>query len=176
MNNLTKTLLGSAALCALASAPALAQRAPNLNLTALCRGDVVNKTWTPARHREDCSRVCTGSTVSTYIPASDLGIQTNLFRTYYKWNSNQTICSNPKEKMKGQKRSLYGKVTHNTETYSLGCASGPTVFYGDAYTLTNPAGEGRTDKFVSKLIGTFHNGGTEYKGKLILDVQVSIGQ
>jgi hypothetical protein len=58
-----------------------------------------------------------------------------------------------------------------TETYSNGC-----VAYGDTYKLTDPAGEGKTDSFVSSLIFTFQSGGVKYKGKLNLDVSVEIGE
>jgi hypothetical protein len=48
------------------------------------------------------------------------------------------------------------------------------VFYGNTYKLTNPEGEGKTDTFVSTLIGKFENNGVKYKGKLNMDVSVTI--
>jgi hypothetical protein len=177
MNSISKTLLAGAAFGALATAPAVADNVPNLNFTALHRSNVVHKTrMTKAGHGEDCSRICTGSTVSTYIPASDLDKKVNLIYTFYKWNSNNTICSQPKEKIHVvPKKSQYAQIGTATETYSIGC-SGPTVFYGDTYKLKNPAGEGKTDSFVSTLIGKFWNNGVKYKGALILDVNVNIGE
>jgi hypothetical protein len=83
------------------------------------------------------------------------------------------------QKIKIPKKSTYAKLGHATETYtetySEGCGS-PTVFYGDTYKLTNPAGEGQTDRFVSALIAKYENGGQEYKGTLYLDVSVAIGE
>jgi hypothetical protein len=44
MNNLTKTRLGGVALCALATAPAMAEDVPDFHVTVLHAGNVVNKT------------------------------------------------------------------------------------------------------------------------------------
>jgi hypothetical protein len=49
------------------------------------------------------------------------------------------------------------------------------VYYGDTYKLTNPAGEGASDFFVSSLIGKWKNGSLKYKATLKLDVSVAVG-
>jgi hypothetical protein len=68
------------------------------------------------------------------------------------------------------KKPIYGKVGFFAEAYSNGC-----VAYGDTYKLTDPAGEGKTDSFVSSLIIKFQSGGVKYRGKLNVDVGVEIG-
>ena len=40
----------------------------------------------------------------------------------------------------------------------------------------DPRGYGHSDYFVSTLIGKFSNSGVKYKGTLILDVYVNIGE
>lgn len=172
MNLITKSLLGSAAVVALATAPAMAGGAPHLSVTALYAGHAVNKTKV---HNPGRKHLTYTFGVSSYVPASDLNVTVKLAGTYYKWNSNRSICTAPKEKIKVPKKSTYAKLGHSTETYSLGCSSGPTVFYGDTYDLTNSSGEGQTDSFVSTLIGKFSNSGVKYKGFLHLDVSVHIG-
>ena len=172
MNDITKTLLAGTAFCALATAPAVAGDAPHFNITALHAGNLVNKTrlYDPGRQHLTYTFA-----VSTYIPASDLH-KTVRLPGGYKWNSNSTVCSSPREKPKVvPKKTEYGKTGIYTETYSLGCASGPTVFYGATYELTNPDGEGKTDYFVSRLIGTFKNSHGKYKGTMNIDVTVNIG-
>jgi hypothetical protein len=172
MNNITKTLLGGAAVCALATAPAMAGNVPAFHVTALHAGHAVNKTkiYQPGR-----THLTYTYGVSSYVPASDLGTAVNLIYTYYKWNSNASLCTQPKMKVKVPKKSTYAKLGHNTESYSEGCGS-PTIFYGDTYDLKNAAGEGNVDSFQSDLIGKFSNGSTKYLGNLYLDVNVSIGQ
>jgi hypothetical protein len=109
--------------------------------------------------------------VYTYASASSSGVK--LGATYYKWNSYSSLCTTPKMKIKAPKKSVYAKIGTSTETYSFGCPSGPTVFYGD--TWTNKTGQsGNTDTFVSTLTGKFTNSRGKYKGTLNLDVSVSI--
>ncbi|HEX4157950.1 MAG TPA: hypothetical protein VHY79_05705 [Rhizomicrobium sp.] len=172
MNNITKTLLGGAALCALATAPAIAGNIPAFHVQALHAGHAVNKTkiYQPGR-----THLTYTFSVGTYVPASDLGTAVNLIYTYYKWNSSDNLCTQPKMKIKAPKKTQYAKLGHSTETYSEGCGS-PTVFYGDTYDLTNSKGEGNQDSFQSDLIGKFKNGSTKYLGNLYLDVTVSIGR
>jgi len=143
MNKLTQTLLGSAAAGALMA-------------DGTC-------------HR-DCSTYSVG--VYSYQPAS-APPKTHLIYTYYKWNSSFTLCSSPKQKVRAPKKSIYARIGTATETYSLGCPSGPTTFYGDTWSnKTGVAGE--TDTFQSKLIGHFKNSSNKYKGELVLDVSVII--
>jgi hypothetical protein len=172
MNNITKTLLGGSALCALATAPAMAGNIPAFHVTALHAGHAVNKTKIYQAGRTHLTYTFA---VSSYVPASDLGTGVKLAATYYKWNSSDNLCTVPKMTLKGAKKSTYGKIAHNTETYSEGCSSGPTVFHGDEYTLKKASGEGNSDSFTSDLIGKFKNGATKYLGSLTLDVTVNIG-
>lgn len=171
MNNVTKTLLAGAAIGALATAPAMAGNAPHFSVTAAHVGNQVIKSTirTPSRQ---------ALTYNIYISSSvsgSVGTSTNLFQTYYKWNSNLSICTVPFMKLVGPKRTTYGKINHNTETYSLGCASGPTVFHGDNYTLKKASGDGQTDTFLSDLKGKFNNGSVKYKGNLFIHGTVHIG-
>jgi hypothetical protein len=172
MNYITKTLLGSAALCALATAPSMAA-VPAFHVTALHAGHAVNKTLVVEKGR---SHLTYTFGVSSYVPASDLNNTVHLIYTYYKWNSNDSLCTDPKEKIKVPKQSEYATLGTATETYDEGCSNGSTKFYGDTYDLTNSAGDGQTDSFTSKLIGKFENEGTKYKGTLNLDVDVHIGE
>jgi hypothetical protein len=175
VNSITTALLGGTALCALATAPAIAGNISALHVTALHGGHLVNKTRVHSPGRTHLTY--TFGSVSTYIPASDLDKKVKLIDTYYKWNSSNSLCTTPKEKIKVvPKKTQYATIGTFTTTYSEGCASGPTVFYGDTYKLTNPEGEGHTDHFVSSLIGWFKNGGQKYKGTLNVDVTVNIGE
>jgi hypothetical protein len=165
-------LLAGVAVATLATVPAFAKQAPKFHVLALHAGHAVNKT---ALHHTPGNTLTYTFGVSSYVPSADLGTGVNLIYTYYKWNSSYSICTTPKEKMSGQKKSTYGKIKHNTETYSLGCSSGPTKFYGDNYTLTKTSGFGQVDTFSSLLTGKFKSGGKKYTGKLTLDVSVDIG-
>jgi pimeloyl-ACP methyl ester carboxylesterase len=51
--------------------------------------------------------------------------------------------------------------------------SGASAFLSFAF---DPRGYGHSDYFVSTLIGKFSNSGVKYKGTLILDVYVNIGE
>jgi hypothetical protein len=170
MNNLTTTLLGGVALAALAIAPATAgSHHALLHVSAMHAGHAVNKSKI---HNQGATHVVyTFSVYSTQ--AASAPPKTHLIFTYYKWNSNGTTCSAPKMKIKAPKKSVYAKIGTASETYSLGCSSGPTVYLGD--TWTNKTGvAGNTDSFVSTLDGKFSNGSTKYKGTLNLDVSVAI--
>jgi hypothetical protein len=172
-------LLTGAALCALGAAPAMAQPThPATHITALHAGHVVNKT--NLHDLLGCGRRCSQTYkygVYTSQPA-DAPPKTHLYGTYYRWNSAPngyyTLCSNPKQHIQVGKKSVYAKINKGIETYSYGCPSGPTVFYGDRW--TNGTGvTGDVDTFNSLLIGRFKGpSGEEYKGSLKLDVYVSI--
>ncbi len=171
MNNLTTTLLGSVALAALTTAPAMAAKHhpahPAMHVTALHAGKQVNKSRV---HQNGAQHITYTFGVYTYYSASSHSAQ-NLAGTFYKWNSYSTLCSAPAMKIKAPKKSTYGKIKTGTETYSFGCPSGATVFYGDIY--TNKSGSaGQTDTFVSTLTGKFRNSRGKYKGTLNLDVFV----
>ena len=170
MNNLTKTLLGGVAIAALAT-PAMAAGHKHfaMHVQALHAGNVVNKS---KLHNNGAQHLTYTFGVYSSQPAS-APKKTHLIFTYYKWNSNFTLCSTPKMKMVVPKRSTYAKIGWATEAYSEGCPSGPTVFYGD--TWTNKTGvAGDIDGFLSTLIGRFYNGSTKYKGELDIDVFVGI--
>ncbi len=173
MNKLTRTLLSGAALSALTAAPGNAQPGhPAFRVTALHAGHMVNKT----KKQSDgtCHRHCSSYTLGIYSQQpANAPKKTHLIYTYYKWNSSFNLCTDPKEKIRAPKKSIYAKIGTATETYSEGCSSGPTVFYGDTWTnKTGVAGE--TDQFLSKLIGIFKNSGNKYRGVLDLDVFVFI--
>lgn len=171
MNNLTKTLLGGVAIAALASVPATAagHRHPAFHVQALHAGHAVNKTKIM---NNGATHITYTFGVYSYQSAS-APKNTHLVNTYYKWNSNGTTCSAPKMKIKAPKKSVYAKIGTASETYSLGCPSGPTVYLGD--TWSNKSGvAGNTDTFRSVLTGKFKNGSTKYKGTLNLDVSVFI--
>jgi hypothetical protein len=177
VNRLTQTLLTGAALCGLMVAPAIAQPThPAMRFTALHAGRQVNKTNLHAPYH--CKYSC-DYYISVYTSkAADAPPKSDLYLTYYKWNSAPdgyfTLCSNPKQKLNVPKKSIYAKIDADTETYSLGCPSGPTVFHGDAW--TNKTGvPGNIDTFKSFLIGKFKGpGGEKYKGSINLDVEVTI--
>ena len=176
MNNLTKTLLGSAALAALSAVPSVAGNAPRFHVTALYAGGiVVNKT---VIHDPSRTHMTFTLSVSTQVPASHLKTKTRLSDTFYKWSSqtaSSSKCGNPETYIIVPKKSAYGKIDTATKTINWHCTSGPSVYYGDTYKLTDPAGEGKTDFFVSSLIGKWKNGSVKYKGTLNLDVSVAIG-
>jgi hypothetical protein len=174
MNNLTKTLLGSVALAALATAPAMAMpKHPAMHVTALHAGKQTNKT-----HNIVPGATHVTYTFGVYSSASASSNKQNIFGTYYKWNSapngTYTLCSDPKQKLKVPKKSVYGKLNGSTETYSFGCPSGQTVFRGDQWT-NKKGNSGDVDTWVSTLLGTFKGpSGGKYKGTLNLDVTLNI--
>lgn len=179
MDRLTKTLLGGAALSALIAAPAVAGHAPNFHVQALHAGKRVNKT---KMHSQTTGHVTYTISAYTSVPASDLRQSVPLTVTFYKWNAYSGYsCSNSdlqpaKDKLKVQKKSMYGKVRAATETYSFHCVYGPTAFYGDAYELKDTSGFGQTDHFRSTLYGKFRTSDRrKYKGTLNLNVSVTIG-
>ncbi len=170
MNHLTTTLFCSAALAALATAPAVSAHAPAFHVAALHRGHAVNKTKV---HIPASGHITYTFGVSTSVSASDLGSFVRLAATFYKWSSYTDVCNNPRQKLKVLKKSLYGKIKDTTETYTAGdCQS---IYYGDSYKLKKQSGIGQTDSFVSTLYGWFRGkNGSKYKGTLNLDISVAI--
>ena len=177
MNAMIQTLLAGAALGALATTTAVAGNAPVFHVTALHAGSAVNKTRV-----RDPRRIHQTYTlgVSTYDPASDFGLPEKLTRTFYTWECCDNSCAvapwQARQKIKVPQKSTYGEIGTAKESYGTCSFGGPLVYYGDTYTLTDPDGEGKTDFFVSTLIGKFVKGGRRYKGTLNLDVSVAIGQ
>ncbi len=167
VDGLTKALLGGVALSVLTNASAIAEhKHPAFNVTALHAGRTVNKT---KLHNQGATHLTyTFGVYSTLHAVLDQKVPVNVF---YKWNSSGNLCTSPPEKEKfNPKKTLYGKLSRATETYSEGCSSGPTTFYGVDYKLTDPNGFGHTDYLNIVLIGRYKNGGTTYKGTLNLDV------
>ncbi|HEX3944346.1 MAG TPA: hypothetical protein VHW69_09690 [Rhizomicrobium sp.] len=109
MNRLTQTLLTGAALCALGAAPAIAQPThPAMHVTALHAGHVVNKTkfHNPAHQH----LTYTYGIYSTMHPVRDKKVP--IEGSFFKWNSSNTLCSNPKQKVKfDSKKTQYGKLS-----------------------------------------------------------------
>jgi len=172
MKNLTKTLLSGIALSALAAPPAVAGNAPEFLVQALHAGRVLNKTKV---HNYGRTQMTYTFGVSTSVPASDFNKSANLLATYYKWSSDGHGCGNLQQKIEVPKKSVYGNVRPSTLTYSLGCTSGWSVLYGDTYKLKDKSGFGKTDTFVSILIGKWQRNDRKYKGTANLDVSVAIG-
>ncbi len=167
VDGLTKALLGGVALSALTNASAIAEhKHPAFSFMALHAGRMVNKT---KLHNQGATHLTyTFGVYSYFLPVLDKKVP---LATFYKWNSSGTLCSSPPEKEKfNPKKTLYGKLSRATETYSEGCSSGPTTFYGADYKLTDPNGFGRTDYLNIILIGKYKNSGTTYKGTLNLDI------
>jgi hypothetical protein len=162
MNNLTKTLLGGAAFCALATAPAMAQDVADFHITALHAGNVVNKT---ALHDPSRTHLTYTYADYTYIPTSDLGVK--IRGTAWSFG-----CSATSTKARITKKATYGKASIYTQTVSTACDGAGEVFKGDAYKLTNPAG--RVDTFSSRIIGKFEASGVKYKSTLNIDSNIII--
>jgi hypothetical protein len=163
MNNLTKILLGGAAFGALATAPALAGDVPDFHVTLLHAGNVVNKT---VFHDPGHQHLTYTAIASATIPAElDKKIKLG---TLASWGCSST------QKAKIKQQATYGKVGIYTETYSASCSGAGEVFYGNTYKLTNSAGEGKIDTFVSTLIGKFEKNGVKYKGTLNIDGNVTL--
>lgn len=178
MNQLTKTLLGGVALGALGACPSMAQQKhPASSLTAMHAGRVVNKTQLGRPEYHCLTHIHASCTFEIYtdVPASDLRKTVPLAGTFFRWNSYSTLCSHPKQHIRAWKKSTYAKITTGTQTYSVGCPSGPTEFYGDFYKLTDKSGFGKSDFFESELTGKFRNHYGKYKGRLIIAATVTIG-
>ncbi|HEX3944347.1 MAG TPA: hypothetical protein VHW69_09695 [Rhizomicrobium sp.] len=178
MNKLTQTLLTGSALCALGVAPANAQPMhPAMHVTALHAGHVINKTTLPRAgdcniHRDTCYY-----TASIYTSKPADARKSDLYGTYYRWDGTvsgmNTLCSHLRQHIKVPRRSVYAKIDKGTETYSYGCPSGPTVFYGDRWTnITGVPGD--VDTFRSSLIAHWKHGYRKFKGTFYFDVNVSI--
>jgi hypothetical protein len=168
VNKITITLLGGTAVCALATAPAIAApKHPAMHVTALHAGHAVNKTQI---HNDKATKVTYTFGVYTY-DTSGIGVSQHLYATFYKWNSSFSLCTAPKMKIKIKKSPTHGTAGTATETYSYGCSDGPTKFYGDTYDQSQSAS---SDSLVSLLKGKFKESGAKYKGKLYLDVSITI--
>jgi hypothetical protein len=166
MNSITQTLLAGASFCALATAPALAGDIPPFHVTLLNAGHVVAKT---GLHHAGRTHVTSTIEVSTAIPASDLDkkIKLGVF----------VDCSG-KFKFKITKKPTYGKAGIYSMTQSEACfnSSAGDMGYGNTYKLTNPNGEGKTDSFVSSVIGKVEYKGVKYKVTENVEYNFIIGE
>jgi hypothetical protein len=172
MNNLNKTLLSGVALYALTSVPAVADGFGQFHITLLHGGRVLNKT---KMHTSGATRVTSTFSAFSYIAFSDyFGHKKPLRGSFFKYNNSGDICSNPPQTVKVEpKKTLYGKASTYTTTYSENCAA-PVTFYGAAYKITDPNAKGNTD-FVHVIDkATFYNDGKKYKGTLNMDINVTI--
>ncbi|MGH6890464.1 MAG: hypothetical protein ACREHF_14950 [Rhizomicrobium sp.] len=178
MNKITQTLLGGAAFCALATAPAMAAGAPDVHVVAAHPGhQTVVKT--SMNNVGGIKHLTSTIAISTSVPASDRRHVVKLASTYYTYYDSGSFC-NSTEKQKQvlkSKKTKYAKLGTSTETYSGYCSTAPTVFYGDTYDLKKKSGEGKVDTFVSTLTGKkIHYNGNIYDIDTNMDVSVSIGQ
>lgn len=157
---------------ALAFNPAIAQNeAPHFfHFTTLHGGRIVNKT---KLHNHGATHITYTVGVYTYVSASNYR-KTQILPGTFAMEEYEP-CNVSYLKMTAPKKAEYGKVGIVTETYTGICGEGvKTVLYGNSYKLTDPNAQGKTDHFVSSIFGKFENNGTKYKGRLNLDVQVSI--
>ena len=178
MNRITQTLLGGAACCALASASAMAAGAPSIHAVALHPG---HQTVLKSNMHKgmNTSTITSTVAVSTSVTAADLHQKVKLVATYYTYYDSGSFCnSSEKQKVKlKKKKTKYATLGTSTETYSGYCSTAPTVFYGDTYDLKKKSGEGKTDSFVSTLVGKgIHYNGGVYNINVNLDVSVAIGK
>lgn len=156
MSNLTRTLLGGAALCALAVVPAVAQAAPTFHITSLHGGRVVNKT---KLHNHGAVHITYTFGVYSTLSGSDPKKQ--------RLNGSR-LCPAPDRVRVTPKKTQYAKIGIYTQTYSDGCE-----FVAATYKLLNPPVQG-TDNFVLSIASRFENNGTKYKGTLNLDYTVTL--
>jgi hypothetical protein len=148
MNNLTKTLLCGVALCAFTAVPAVAESAGPSNVTVLHDGRVVTKT---KMHRGATHMVST-FTAFAYESASTATVGTKypVFELI--------VCNTTKPmKVKAPKKTVYGKISANTQTYS-GCGH---VNVG--YTVIKQPGPNTNDTFSMVVKSEFVKDGTKYK-------------
>src|SRR5579862_7419881 len=164
MNNITKTLLAGAAFGALVSAPAMA--APHFGVTALHAGHQVDKSKAHVP-----GRIALTYTYFIYSSAPHNTSGQNIYASFYKWNSAPngywTLCSNPKQKFKTPKKTIYCKTHAATESYSYGCPSGLTIFHGPVYVGVSGQA-GNVDSWTSVLKGKMQGPSNKYKATLNL--------
>lgn len=165
MNNLTKPLFGSVALCALMTVPAVSENADSSHMTALHGGRVINKT---RMSNPGGTRAHSSVTFFSYVPFSGYYRQKHtLFVSYYRWN-NGDPCTPPKIKI-GPKKTQYGKLSVSTETYTVtGCQNGPVEHDLLNYKITDPDAQGKTDFGHVVFVG--RSEGKKYKGTLNLNI------
>ena len=179
MNKITQTLLGGAALCALATAPAMAGDVPDLHVFALHPGHAKFVSKTSLHKGIGHETSCSSLSITTAVPASDFRSVVKLADTYYSYYDSGSFCnSSEKQKVKlSTRKTQYAKLGTGTDTFSGYCSTADTVFYGDTYELKSKSGEGKTDHFVSTLVGKhIHYNGGVYNINTPMNIYVSIGQ
>jgi hypothetical protein len=177
MNLLTKALLCGAAHCALGVSPVKAQHKDfGFHVVALHAGRTVHKT---SLHAHGITHQTQTVSPSYFVSADGYRKKEYLFSTFYRFESQSSFCYpnayKPKNKL-DRKRTEYAKLGTTTSSFSLGCSSGFTPYYGDTYKLVNKAGFGQKDFFKSTLTGKYKNKNGTYKGTLHLNVEVDIGR
>jgi hypothetical protein len=169
-------LLVGAALCAISMAPVVAAPAPHIIAVAAHPGNAHVKT---ALHTGKIHQITSTIAISTGVSTSaDYKKKTPLVSTFYTFFDSGNFCKrSEKEKMKlPVKKTAYAKLSTGVETRTGYCSTAPTKFYGDNYDLQTRKAKGKTDKFISTLVGRkIHYNGGLYNIDLNLDVTVAIG-
>jgi hypothetical protein len=167
-------LFAGVALSILSAAPALAGVAPHVHVTAMHPGSAINKT--AMHHDKTGTLTYTFSIYTTISTKASYNKTTPLAATYYTWDNSYSICDSPKKETitLSTTKTAYAALSTGTETYSEGCSSGPTTFYGDIYDLTTKKAKNKTDTFSSDLKATIKDAQGKFKASLILDVSVAI--
>jgi hypothetical protein len=154
MNNLTRTLLCGAALCAFVAVPAIAESAGPFDVTALHANRVVKKT----KMQHGATHVTSTISVFTYVPGT---VGTKAMILFEKFcNTTAPV------KVWAPKKTFYGKISVSTET-SNGCE-----FVEGTYKVINQPEPNTIDSFPIILMSKFEQNGTKYKGTLNLDYNV----
>ncbi|HEX3945619.1 MAG TPA: hypothetical protein VHW69_16190 [Rhizomicrobium sp.] len=172
MNKLTQALLTGSALCALGAAPVSAGNTSAIHLSMLHGGKVINKTKS---YSPDRQHITYTYGVYTSIGLGQLNQKIKLNGEHPIVGTDVFGCDNPTTKIKFHlKKTVYGKAGKFAETYSLGPCGHPIVHYGLTYKLTDPNGEGHSDKLGISASGKFEQNGTKYKGAINYDFTVDI--
>jgi len=171
-------LFAGAALCAIATAPALAATAPKVVISALHPGSAHVKTIAIHNKTTDHSTYTIGVTTGVST-SSDYKVKTPLYGTYYHWGTGTSPCSGiyPEKIKASTKKTAYAKIGTGVETFSTaetGCSSTDT-YYGATYDLSTKSGVGKTDSFSTSLTAKLKEGKTTYDLDLVLDIAVEIG-
>jgi hypothetical protein len=171
-------LFAGAALCAIATAPALAATAPKVAIFALHPGSAHVKTIRIHNKATEHTTVTLATTTSVST-AADYKVKTPLYDTYYHWGTGSSPCSGiyPEKITASTKKTAYAKIGTGVETFSTGetgCSSTDT-YYGATYDLSTKSGVGKTDSFSTSLTAKLKDGKTTYDLDLVLDIAVEIG-
>jgi hypothetical protein len=152
-----KTLLASAAVCALCTAPALALAAPQLHLAAA--EDNILKVKPGSVHTKT-NRAQPGITDVTYtltLSGSFPPVKTPTLLWAYTWQRTTTCIPPKKESLTLPKKDKVAKITVGTTTGpTSACPSSTFTFYGPMYDLKKAAKKG--DTFTADLIAKKYSG------------------